>query len=136
MIPILEYTINEVVGKRKIVASKRVKHCMNIQGRFFLCTQHRQVIYGRKNQGEGREMTQEIFLTNLKDINGLKVVCGKCQGAFMIPVREPKTPLGCPFCKKPLNLDKNYIKSFLQMLLQMREIKDKDFSFYIESEKQ
>jgi hypothetical protein len=136
MIPIFEYTINKVGGKRKIVATRGVQHCMNVQGSFFLCTRHRQVIYERKNQGEGREMTQEIFLTNLKDINGLKVVCGKCQGAFIIPVKEPKTPVGCPFCKKQLTLDKNYIKSFLQMLLQIKEIKDKDFSFYIESEKQ
>ena len=81
-------------------------------------------------------MGKKLYVTDLKKINGLKVACGSCQASFVIPVEEPKVPIGCPFCKKPLDLDRTYIKNILTMVMLMRTIKDNDFSFWIESEPQ
>lgn len=82
-------------------------------------------------------MTEEIYVTDLKEIEGVKVVCEKCKGALTVPIKVAKDmalviPGKCLYCSTEFGGGRDAIFSFLQTLLKIRNIKD--FSFFIESE--
>ena len=88
-------------------------------------------------------MTKEMYVTDLKKIKSLKIVCKakKCEGAFVVPINKTdKIPQMCPFCHVPLNSEgqskgsQHNLKVFFEMLLEIKNIDN--FDFFIESEKE
>jgi hypothetical protein len=59
-------------------------------------------------------MTKNIFVTNLKEVKGIKVICKKCNSFFMVPIGKINPPNMCVICRKDLNGD--YIAKALETI--------------------
>ena len=40
-------------------------------------------------------MTKKILITNLKEVKGIKIVCGKCGAYWFVPLNEKESPQQC-----------------------------------------
>ena len=47
-------------------------------------------------------MTRRVYVTDLKEVNSLRVVCKKCKAEMIIPVGEQTPPEKCFSCKTDL----------------------------------
>lgn len=81
-------------------------------------------------------MTKNIFITNLKEVKGIKIICKECSSFFMAPIGgKGKPPNMCVMCKKDLNGD--YIASVLETIRTLTSYCDREgFEAVIETEEE
>ena len=81
-------------------------------------------------------MTKTIFVTNLNEVQGIKIVCKKCNSFFMAPIKgRGKPPNMCVMCKKDLNGD--YISSVLETIRTLVSYCEREgFEAVIETEEE
>ena len=78
-------------------------------------------------------MTKNIFITNLNEIKGIKIVCHKCKSNWFIPLsRNPLEPIKdkCISCGAAYPSDKVFKLGLkIYELLNDAEVKNFDFVF-------
>ena len=85
-------------------------------------------------------MTKTILVTNLNEINTVKVSCKACGYAMHLPLKVPSglNVLNCPLCDKPLPISHEEVRGFLSSLRSLQDsMKNNNFSnmlFEIETE--
>lgn len=47
-------------------------------------------------------MTKKVYRTNLKQVEGVKIVCKKCKASFVIPIAASTPPKQCFSCNRDL----------------------------------
>ena len=47
-------------------------------------------------------MTKNIFVTNLKEVAGIKVICNNCKAYWFVPISGGNPPEQCIYCKNPI----------------------------------
>lgn len=78
-------------------------------------------------------MTKNIFVTNLKEVKGIKVICHECESNWFIPLsRNPLEPIKdkCISCGATYPSDKVFKLGLkIYELLNCSEIENFDFVF-------
>lgn len=76
-------------------------------------------------------MTKTIFVTNVSEIQFIKVSCKSCGYAMQLPLKIPGELVvhNCPSCGQSLPISHEEIRSFLGSLRSLQDImKNKNFS--------
>lgn len=47
-------------------------------------------------------MTKKVYRTNLKQVEGIKIVCKKCKASFVVPITAAAPPKQCFSCNRDL----------------------------------
>jgi hypothetical protein len=81
-------------------------------------------------------MTKNILITNLKEVQGIKIICNKCNSYFMAPIGgKGKPPNMCVMCGKDLNGD--YLASVLETIKTLVSYCEREgFEAVIETEEE
>jgi len=76
-------------------------------------------------------MTKTVYVTNLMEINLVKISCKQCGYAMQLPLKMPGDLVihNCPSCGQVLPISHDDIRSFLNSLRSLQDImKNKNFS--------
>jgi hypothetical protein len=78
-------------------------------------------------------MTKNVFVTNLKEVRGIKVICKKCNAYFMAPIGAGVPPGMCVMCKQEFFT--NYLTNALDAIKDLvLYCKEAGFEVVIETE--
>ena len=78
-------------------------------------------------------MTKTVLVTNLNEINGLKIVCKKCGANWFLPFASKDIPRKCISCDNEMPM--NTIVSLMDKLQEINTIGEKQgFNILIEIE--
>ena len=78
-------------------------------------------------------MTKNIFITNLKEVQGIKIICKKCKSFFMVPVGQGTPPGSCIMCRK--DFESEYLADALMTIQRLASYCEKNgYEAVIETE--
>ena len=78
-------------------------------------------------------MTKNVLVTNLKEINGIKVICNKCKAYWFVPLGGSNPPEKCINCKSVIPADRIW-KLTERISDTLKAAKEYDFDLVIETE--
>jgi hypothetical protein len=78
-------------------------------------------------------MTKTIFVTNLQEVKGIKIVCNKCGADFTAPINSGKLPDTCIMCRNVF--ESSYLSETLLAIQKLSlYCKNSNFEAVIETE--